>query len=137
MIRSIPALTAISIVLAGCAASPEAAERAEARTRAELAKELAGRTAGEPVRCLRNYQTTNMNVIDDETLLFREGRTIYLQKPRGACHGLANHSMTLVTKPFGTNQLCSGDINELVDLRSGMRGGACVFSEFIPYTRPE
>jgi hypothetical protein len=78
-----------------------------------------------------------MQVIDDSTILFQDGRTVYLQKPRGACSGLGNGSRTLVTRQFGTNELCDGDINRTVDLVSHIEGGACVFGPFVPYTKPK
>ena len=77
-----------------------------------------------------------MQIIDDWTILFRDGRTIYLQNPRGGCSGIGSRRNVLVTRLFGTNQLCSGDINHLFDPTSGIGGGACVFSEFVPYTKP-
>lgn len=101
----------------------------------ELAEALAGRTPGPPVDCLPIWRTANMQIIDDWTILFKDGRTIYVQNPRGGCTGLANCGFTLVTRQFGVSQMCSGDINRTVDLRTGMNGGACIFSPFVPYTR--
>jgi hypothetical protein len=77
-----------------------------------------------------------MQVIDDHTILFRDGRTTYVQNPRGACYGLGSGSRTLVTRQFGTTQLCDGDINHTVDLSTGIQGGSCVFGPFMPYTKP-
>lgn len=77
-----------------------------------------------------------MQVVDDYTILFHDGRTVYVQNPRGGCSGLGSGANTLVTRQFGTTQLCSGDINRVVDLQTGMSGGSCVFSQFVPYTRP-
>lgn len=101
----------------------------------DLAKALAGRAAGKPVSCIPNYRNTNMQVIDDWTILFRDGRTVYVQNPRGGCGGLGTGRYTLVTRLYGTGQLCSGDINRLVDLPTGIQGGACVFAPFVPYTK--
>lgn len=132
---SMLALMSFAAFSSSCAVSPEAAQQAEAKSKMELAKALEGYTAGEPVSCIPNYRSTQMQVIDDDTLLYRDGRTIYVQHPVSACHGLAVGSYTLVTKQYGTNELCRGQINDMVDLRTGMRGGACVFSDFVPYTK--
>jgi hypothetical protein len=121
--------------LAACSTAPAEPTRS-ARAQKELADALAGRVAGKPVSCLPNYRADNMQIIDDWTILFKDGRTIYLQNPRGGCPGIGSHRNILVTRLFGTNQLCSGDISHLLDPVSGIRGGACVFSEFVPYTRP-
>jgi hypothetical protein len=75
-----------------------------------------------------------MQIIDDNTILFKDGRTIFVQNPPGGCPGMGFGNYTLVTRPFG-GELCEGDINRLVDLRTGMGGGSCVFAEFIPYKK--
>lgn len=126
---------ASSVALGACTSTP-AQEVRSPRAQKELTEALAGRTPGPPTNCVPNYRTNNMQVIDDYTILFRDGRTVYVQNPRGGCNGIGSGGYTLVTRPFGVNQMCSGDINRLVDLRTGMGGGSCVFSPFVPYTRP-
>jgi Family of unknown function (DUF6491) len=122
-------------LLASCATGLSQPTRT-AEQQQELDKALAGRVAGAPVNCIPNYHTSGMQIVDDYTILFKDGRTIYLQRPRGGCPGIRSHSNILVTRLFGTTQLCSGDINHLVDPVSGIGGGACVFSQFVPYTKP-
>jgi hypothetical protein len=102
----------------------------------ELADALAGLTPGPPVHCISHNQSSGMRAIDDNTLLFRDGRTTYLQRPRGACLGLGNRTRTLVTSQYGTSNLCDGDINHTVDLVSKIPGNACIFGPFVPYTKP-
>ena len=136
MAQAIPAaiIFGVAVATASCVAAPYD-QKYDQRTRAELSRALAGRVAGRPVNCIPNYRTTNMRIIDDYTILFDEGRTVYVQKPRGGCRGIHSGSYTLVTRPLGVSQLCSGDINQLVDLRTGMTGGSCVFGPYIPYTK--
>lgn len=122
-------------ILASCTTAPAEVTRSPKAQR-ELADALAGRTAGKPVTCLPSYRANDMQVIDDWTILFKNGRTVYVQNPRGGCPGIGSRRNVLVTRLWGTNQLCSGDISHLVDPTSGIGGGACVFSEFVPYTRP-
>lgn len=128
-------VAASAAVLASCSTTPVQEARSPKATK-ELAEALAGRSPGKPVSCIPNYRTTQMQVVDDWTILFRDGRTVYVQNPRGGCRGVGNGRYTLVTRLYGTSQLCSGQINQLIDLRTGMGGGACVFSEFVPYRRP-
>ena len=85
--------------------------------------------------CIPNYRTSQMHVIDDWTILFKDGRTVYVQNPRGSCRGLERGSTVLVSRLFGGTQLCSGDIQQLVDSSSWMTVGSCVFGPFVPYTR--
>lgn len=98
----------------------------------KLANALAGRTAGAPVSCIS--ERARMQIVDDWTILFRDRGVVYVQKPRGGCHGLSNN-MSLIRNQFGTTRLCRGDINRIVDLRTGFGTGACVYSEFIPYRK--
>lgn len=122
-------------LVASCSTATAQPERSE-RAAAKLAKALAGRTAGPPQRCIPNWQASNMQIVDDWTILFRDGKTIYVQNPRGGCSGIGSGRNTLVTRQWGTSQLCDGDISHLVDLNTGIGGGACVFSPFVPYTKP-
>ena len=132
--KSILGLSAAAM-LASCSTTPTQEARSPKAQR-ELADALAGRVPGKPVSCLPSYRSNDMQIVDDWTILFRDGRTIYVQNPRGGCPGIGSRRNVLVTRLFGTNQLCSGDISHLVDPSSGIGGGACVFSEFVPYTRP-
>ena len=76
-----------------------------------------------------------MQIVDDRTILFRQGATVYVQKPSGGCHGLGSGNYTLLTRLQGTSRLCSGQIGEVVDRTSGFTYGSCVFSEFVPYRK--
>ena len=122
-------------LLASCSTAPVQETRSP-RAERQLAAALAGRTAQPPVRCLPSYRTTQMEVVDDWTILYKDGRTTYVQNPRGGCRGLGIGGYTMVTRQFGTNQICDGDFSQLVDLRTGMNGGSCVFGPFTPYTKP-
>jgi len=86
-----------------------------AKSAEKLGKALAGRTAGTPVGCISNTRGSDMTVIDDYTILFKEGGT--------------------VTRIAGSNRLCSGQIGSLVDRVSGYSYGSCVFGEFVPYRK--
>ena len=122
-------------VLASCTtAAPQEVDGPKVQQ--ELAMALRGRVAGAPVQCMPNYRSaTQMQVIDDNTLLFHDGGTVYVQHPPGGCRGLKNGGYTLVTRQFGANQICEGDINRLIELRTGMFGGTCVFGSFLPYRK--
>ena len=124
-----------AILIASCSTATFQEPRSPKAER-QLASALAGRTAGAPVRCLPSYRTTQMELIDDLTILYKDGRTTYVQNPRGGCHGLGIGGYTMVTRQYGTNELCDGDISQLVDLRTGINGGSCVFGPFTPYTKP-
>lgn len=124
-----------ALLLGSCSTLPEQGARSPDDEQ-ELTKALAGHVAGPPVNCISNFRSTDMKIIDDWTILFEVGSTIYLQSPRGGCPGIESNRNTMVSILRGTTQLCSGDINHLIDPSTGMAGGSCVFSDFIPYTKP-
>lgn len=129
------AIAAVGATLLASCSTPPARVTRTAEAQRALDRALAGRVAGKPVRCISNYPSANMQIIDDWTILFKDGRTIYLQNPRGGCPGIESHRNIMVTRLFGTNQRCSGDINHLVDPTSGIAGGSCIFGPFVPYRK--
>ena len=123
-----------SVMLAACSTTLAEPTRT-AKEEKELADALAGRVAGPPQRCISNFPNTQVRVIDDWTILYDEGSTIYVQNPRGGCPGIARGNRTLVARQVGTSQMCDGDINQAADLHSGVGGAPCVFGPFTPYTK--
>jgi hypothetical protein len=118
-------------ILAGCSTAPE---QRSARAQADLDQALAGRVAQAPVNCLPRFSSDNLIVVDDGTLLFREGRTLYRNDFNGgSCSGLRS-GHTLVTNQQG--RLCRGDIAQVVNLQTGSMVGSCIIGEFTPYTLP-
>jgi hypothetical protein len=126
------AFAATAALVAGASSVP-AKPYGDAAAAQKLANALAGRTAGAPVSCIS--ERARMSVVDDWTILYRDRSTIYVQKPRGGCHGLSDN-MSLIRNQFVSTRLCRGDINRVVDVRTGFGTGPCVFSEFIPYRKP-
>jgi hypothetical protein len=140
MAKFITLSIALAPLLASCAASDSGAPRAEALTpkQAErLDKQLAGKVAGEPVRCLPTTASNETIRISDNILLYRQsGRVVYRNTLRGSCPGLGRDSDIMVVRQFGSST-CSGDFFHLVDRSSGIRGPTCVLGDFVPYRKPE
>jgi len=132
----VPLIVAAGAMLAGSCTSSMAQQERSPKAAHRLAEAIEGRTAGAPVDCVPNYRPgTEMQIIDDNTLIFHDGNTVYIQNPPGGCRGLGIGGYTLVTREFGASQMCRGDINNLVDIRNGQIGGSCVFGQFIPYRK--
>src|SRR4029450_279521 len=93
----------VSAMLLSCSSTP-VAEAPSPRAQKDLAEALAGHVQGPPMRCIRNYRSNIMEVIDDDTILFRDGRTIYLQKPRNSCFWIPNHTPTTDTTHTPTTE---------------------------------
>ena len=118
--------------LAGCAEQPPATRSAQAE--AKYQQLLAGRAAGSPVSCLPHYQSDDMVTIDNSTVAFKSGSTVYVNHLIGECQGLNSGFYTLVTRSTGSG-LCHGDIADVRDVRTGMIIGACAMGDFVPYKR--
>ena len=97
---------------------------------------LAGKVAGAPVSCLPSFNQNDMVVIDERTVAFRQGSgRVWVNHMQGGCSNLGG-SYALVTRTFGSAQLCRGDIGQVVDLTNHFTVGSCVFGDFVPYTKP-
>ena len=121
-----------AVGLAACATAMSQPEQRSAKAQATYDKMLAGKTAGRPAKCLPLQRSNDMVVIDDDTILYRNGRTTYVNKPLGSCSLLSRGSYALVTRSIGS-QLCRGDIANVVDVSSGTTVGSCALGDFVPY----
>ena len=129
------ALLLIGAALGSCATTPPAPTRSAAK-QVEYERLLAGKVAGAPQSCLATYHQNDMVVIDESTVAFRQGSNrVYVNHMQGGCSNLGDN-YALVTKQFGSAQLCRGDIAQVVDLTNKFTVGSCVFGDFIPYARP-
>ena len=129
--RAIPLLLAAA-ALTGCVTQPPPATRS-AEAQAEFQKLTAGKVAGPAITCLPSYRSDDMVTIDDGTVAFKNGRTVYVNHLLGECSGLKSGFYTLVTRSSGSG-LCRGDIARVADVSTGMIVGSCAVGEFIPYT---
>jgi hypothetical protein len=135
MKSAVALLTASGLaLLASCVSAPDQITHTP-KAQAELTRFLAGRTAGPAVDCIRNYPANQMHIVDDSTILFDQGGTVYVQQPRGGCPGIDTPGNVLITRSVGTNWTCSGDIGNIVHIPAGTGRGACIFSQFVPYTK--
>lgn len=122
-------IAAASAACASSALSEPRTSKAESR----LQNLLRGKVAGPPVSCLSSYRAGRMTIIDDDTVLFRVGnKTVYRNDPPGGCYPMGGAGYSLVTRTPGSG-LCSGDIAQVIDLRTGFSAGACALGKFVPY----
>ena len=124
-------------VLASCTSGPQPPPMRSADKQLEFQRLMEGKVAGAPLSCLPHYRSNDMRIIDDQTIIFRDGnRRSYLAHMAGGCTNLSSGSYALVTKQFGSTDLCRGDIARVVDTLNGFTVGSCVFGDFVPYVRP-
>lgn len=130
-------MTILRIVLAGAAlfAAMPATAAQPAGGEAELAKLIEGRVAGRPVNCLPYRSLGNARLIDGVGVVYRVGKTIYVNRPRSSPARLDPDDI-LVVNGFGS-QLCSLDRIDMVDRNVGYWTGFLSLGEFVPYIKAE
>ncbi|MBO9623170.1 MAG: hypothetical protein J7500_10710 [Sphingomonas sp.] len=128
------------LVLAGgltvllAAPTPAEAQRNGQRGEAELARTVAGRTAGRPVNCIRLSAIRSSRIISRTAIVYDTGRTLFVNRPRSGASSLDSDSV-LVTRTTGS-QLCRLDTVRLVDRGTRFQRGFVILDRFVPYTRP-
>lgn len=127
--RKLLPLIAASLIIGG------AAQAAPVDREAELDRALAGRVAGEPVRCIDLHRVTSSQVITDTAILYRAGSTIYVNRPENGADSLDRND-TMVTRLHST-RLCNIDTVTMVDAASGTFTGIVFLGDFVPYRRME
>jgi hypothetical protein len=125
--RLVHSLTAAAMLVVGSAAV------AKSNPEADLAKEIEGRVAGEPVRCISMHNLRSTRIIDNTAIVYDFGRTIYVNRPRGGADMLDQWDV-LVTKPHGS-QLCTPESVELYDSQTRSQSGFISLGEFVPYRK--
>lgn len=121
--------------LASCTTAPDMTQRSAAK-QAELAQLLAGKVAQPPITCLPHHYSSDMRVIDEQTIAYRDGSRVYVTHMNGPCSNLGSGNGALVTHQFGSADLCRGDIARVVDTANGVTMGSCSFGDFTPYVTP-
>lgn len=137
--RRISVLIAGSI-LASCTMAPPPPDPAMRSPSGERAYQnlIAGKVPGRPLSCLPNYRSNNMTVIDGRNIAFNVGmRTVYLIRLTPGCDLLSGGGpYALLSRQFGGQGTCTGDIQRVVDTLNHFTVGSCTVAEIIPYTRP-
>jgi hypothetical protein len=118
------------LILAACAAP-----RADDPTRGQeaLSRDLAGREAGPPQTCISTDQSSSLTIVDDSTLSYRRGDTIWVNRLEAPCPGMRPLD-TLVVELHGS-QYCRNDHFRVLQAGSSIRGPTCFLGNFIPYRR--
>ena len=129
----ITAITALAAALTACTGAYDG-PYTDTRGAAELARQLAGKVAGPPLHCLSRHSTNDQQVIDRDTILYRDGRTVYVQNTQGSCYpNGSGFGYALVLRKYGTTDTCRGDIAQVISTSGGTFAGSCSFGDFIPY----
>jgi hypothetical protein len=126
-------------VAAAAAAMPPPAETVDAPSKgeAQLAKVLAGREAGAPLRCIRSLGAGQpMRTIDGTAYVFGQGDVLYVQRttrPQDISRRFALSIKRLETT--SGVEICRTDVAETFERALGVPRASVIFKDFIPYTR--
>ena len=125
------------LALSAAAGLPALAQSAEEPSKGEirLAKMLEGRVAGEPQSCISMLPNTDVTVIDGTAIVYRTGRTLYVNVPRNA--DALDDRDTMVRPTSMASQLCNTDIITTIDSQNGIYTGNISLSQFVPYRKAE
>ena len=128
---------ALATAALGLLAAPALAEEPDEMTRGEkkLAEMLEGRVAGEPQSCINTFGSRNLTQIDNTALVYRDGKTIWVNYTRNP--DSIDDSDVMVLKRFSGSSLCRTDTIELVDRVGGFFSGVLMLDDFIPYTETD
>ena len=122
-----PALLAAAVLAAPATAAPRDTPEVQ------LQKALAGRVAGEPVRCISTPAITSTQIIDKKAIIYRVGSTLYVNEPQTGADQL-NDFDALLNRWAGP-QLCRTDSLQLLDRTSRIPRGFVVLGDFVPYKK--
>ena len=129
-------LSVAPVLLGSCAMNGQPMAPQPVAGPSTVAYLLGGKVAGPPVRCLPSHQRNDMTVVDSQTVAYRfGGNQTYLVHLSGGCDDIA-YGAALVTRTWGTDQMCTGDIARTFSGSSRMIGGSCSVQSIVPYTRP-
>jgi hypothetical protein len=124
-------LLPLLLILAGCAAT---GSEGPSRDQEALSRELADRVAGESVSCISPPSSSAaLTIVDGRTLVYREGRTLWVNRLRDECPGLRPLD-TLIVEVHGS-QYCRHDRFRSLQSGSSIPGPTCRLGDFTPYRR--
>ena len=97
-----------------------------------LARMLAGRTAGTPMRCIRPDRGVQPEIIDGKAIVYRDARQTYVARFKGGCPALREGRITISRGAGG--QLCTNDPVRIAEA-TGTDFGFCAIESFTPYAK--
>lgn len=122
----------LAIAVAGPVLAKES-DAAPSKGQAKLEKMLEGRVAGEPQSCIRVLPSTDVTVIDGTAIVYRTGRTLYVNVPVDA--DALDDRDALVRRTSNPTQLCQTDIITTMDRHVGHYTGNVQLTQFVPYRK--
>ena len=130
--RSMILISAAAMTAASCTAPPPGTPN----DTANFTRELAGRVAaGPPQTCIPTMQSTNLRVIDRQTLAYEQGATLWVNRLAAPCPAIEPLNTVIVEPKLGT-QYCSGDHIRGLEPGAIIPGPVCFLGRWVPYRKP-
>src|SRR3546814_6513464 len=88
-----PGIVLPILLVSACATNGMAEDQSPtltAKQQATLTKALEGKVADKPQSCMSMIPRADLQVISDDVLLYKIGRTVYVNRMMGNCSGLTN-----------------------------------------------
>ena len=120
------------VALLTCTAGASAQDP-ETRAELELVKALEGLTPGTPQECISATFTQGPEIINDQTILYREGRKVWRNDLIGKCPSL-KPSETIAIEVNG-GQICHNDRFRVIPYGGGIPSAPCRLGKFVPYKK--
>jgi hypothetical protein len=96
-----------------------------------LTRELAGRVTGETKDCVSSSSSRALRAVDERTLVYERGATLWVNRLRSECPGVRPLS-TLIVETEGS-RYCRGDRIRGLESGSIIPGPTCVLGQFVAY----
>jgi hypothetical protein len=100
-----------------------------------FAREIAGRTAGPAQSCIPTTPSTNLRVIDGQTLAYDQGASVWVNRLPAPCPAIQPLNTVIVEPKLGS-QYCRGDHIRGLEPGAIIAGPTCFLGDWVPYRRP-
>jgi hypothetical protein len=102
-----------------------------------LAREIEGRVAGEPIRCLdrRDVRVRSKRIIDGTAIIYDAGGTLYVNRPSAGSEFLDRNDFAIVWP--SDRKVCSMDRLYMSRSPGEAVSGTVVLGDFVPYSKPK
>ena len=107
-----------------------------ASARIDTARMLGGHATGPAIHCLNPRDIQGQTLVNESVIVFEtRGRKYYRNDIVPSCPAI-KPDRAIVTRSFGSSNICEGDIFDVFDPVSRIGFGGCSFGAFTPYELP-